>query len=201
MIMKSLLVPALASLACAESSVTSMFLPGFDQLSIVASIAGNDATATTYSMTCPAPYDNEEDCGMGSGMTVVKAGSAMTYQMDEGENYHFTGQCTIDGTIAACALTASGSGEGLPASRTYRTYAKYMPVTITAGSVTDAGATSTAEASSTASQASKTATESAKETTEATGAEATPTGAASQVTGVAGVMFGGAAVALMAAVL
>ncbi|KAL4900391.1 hypothetical protein BDW74DRAFT_161885 [Aspergillus multicolor] len=200
MIMKSLFLPALASLAYAESSVTSMFLLGFDELSIVASIAGNDATATTYSMTCPASVD-EEECGMGSGLTVVEAGNAMTYQMDEGDYYHFSGKCTIDGTIAACTGTASGQGDGLPASQTYRTYAKYMPVTITAGSVTDAAATSSAEASSTATHASQTATESAEETAETTGDEATPTGAAPQVTGAAGMMLSGAAMALVAAVL
>ncbi|KAL4987425.1 hypothetical protein BDW68DRAFT_108953 [Aspergillus falconensis] len=204
MTMKSLLLPALASLACAESTVTSMFIPGFDQLSIVASIAGSDATATTYSMTCPAPYDNEEECGMGTGLTVIQAGKAMTYMMDEGDAYSFSGECTIDGTTAACTGSATGLGDGLPASQTYKTYAKYMPVTITAGSVTDAATTpattSTAEATSTATEASKATSEPAEETVEGTAAEASPTGAAVHMAGSTGLMFGGAAAVLMGVV-
>ncbi|KAL4994466.1 hypothetical protein BDV10DRAFT_188993 [Aspergillus recurvatus] len=204
MIMKSLLLSAFASFACAETTVTSMFIPGFDRLSIVASIAGNDATATTYSMTCPAPYDNEEECGMGTGLTVIQAGKAMTYMMDEGDAYSYSGECTIDGTTAACTGSATGLGEGLPASQTYKTYAKYMPVTVTAGSVTDAATaratTSTAEATSTATQASSTTGGSAEETAEGTGVEATPTGAAAQMAGARGHLFGGAVVVLMGAV-
>ncbi|KAL4757786.1 uncharacterized protein BDW70DRAFT_142781 [Aspergillus foveolatus] len=202
--MKSLLLPALASLACAESTITSMFLPGFSQESIVASVAGNDGTATTYSMTCAASYDTEEECGMGNGLTVVKAGKAMTYMMDEGDAYSFSGECTVDGTTAACTGSATGPGDGLPASQTYKTYAQYVPVTITAGSITDATAaptaTSTVEATSTAAQVSPTASEAAEETADGSGAEATPTGAAAQVTGVGAIVFGGAVV-LMAAAL
>ncbi|KAL4747492.1 hypothetical protein BDW72DRAFT_182673 [Aspergillus terricola var. indicus] len=202
--MKSLLLPALASLACAESTITSMFLPGFSQESIVASIAGNDGTTITYSMTCATPYENEEECGMGNGLTVVKAGKAMTYMMDEGDAYSFSGECTVDGTTAACTGSATGSGDGLPASQTYKTYAKYMPVTITAGSITDAtaapSATSTAEATGTAAKASPTASEAAEETADGSGEEATPTGAAAQVTGVGAIILGGAVV-LMAAAL
>ncbi|KAL4737944.1 hypothetical protein BDV11DRAFT_190580 [Aspergillus similis] len=202
--MKSLLLPALASLACAETTITSMFLPGFSQLSIVASVAGNDGTATTYSMTCAAPDDTEEECGMGNGLTVVKAGKAMTYMMDEGDAYSYSGECTIDGTTAACTGSATGLGDGLPASQTFKTYAKYMPVTITAGSITDATAastaTSTAEATSTAAQASPTASDAAEETADGSGVEATPTGSAAQVTGVGSIIFGGV-MALMAAAL
>ncbi|CBF69396.1 hypothetical protein AN6471.2 [Aspergillus nidulans FGSC A4] len=202
--MKSFLLPALASLACAGSTITSMFLPGFSKESIVASVAGNDDTATTYSMTCAASYDNEEECGMGNGLTVVKAGKAMTYMMDEGDAYSFSGECTVDGTTAACTGSATGSGDGLPASQTYKTYAQYVPVTITAGSITDATAaltaTSMAEGTGTAAQASPTASEAAEETADGSGAEATPTGAAAQITGAGSILFGGAVV-LMAAAL
>lgn len=116
----------------------------------------------------------------------------------------FSGECTVDGTTAACTGSATGSGDGLPASQTYKTYAQYVPVTITAGSITDATAAPTAtsivEATSTAAQASPTASEAAEETADGSGTEATPTGAAAQITGAGAILFGGAVV-LMAAAL
>jgi hypothetical protein len=107
MIFSTLLIPALASIAYAESTVTSMFIYGADEQPLAASIVGNvgssprsspyysreklgiltvdrqDQTATTYSINCP-PGTDSNDCGMGPGMTVVAGKDVTSWIFDDG---------------------------------------------------------------------------------------------------------------------
>ncbi|KAL4975288.1 hypothetical protein BDW66DRAFT_152103 [Aspergillus desertorum] len=214
----SLLVPALASLAVAESTVTSMYIFGADRQPLAASIMGNDAAATTYSINCP-PGTDSSDCGMGPGMTVVAAGSATTYIMNDGDDFQYTAECSVESSAATCTASAGGADANFPGVETTTDEVNYMPVTVTAGSLTSAGASSAASASTSSStgtgslaseataaglasstRASETASATASPTAEETGAEPSETGAAVRVGGgVVGLVVGGAAVALMGA--
>ncbi|KAL4749098.1 hypothetical protein BDW72DRAFT_178848 [Aspergillus terricola var. indicus] len=215
MMLSSVLLPALASLAIAESTVTSMYILGADRQPLAASIMGNDASATTYSINCP-PGTDSNDCGMGPGMTVIAADETTTYIMNDGDFFQFTAECSVGKSIAVCTESAGGPEANFPGVETATEEVSYMPVTVTAGSVTSAGASTatststsststgtgasaseeaTAAGSASATRASETASQSAEETA----AQPSETGAAVRVTGVVGLAFGGAAVALMGA--
>lgn len=56
---------ALALAATQTASVTSVFLPGFDQQSLVASVITAAPSATTYVLQCGS--ENALDCGVGQG--------------------------------------------------------------------------------------------------------------------------------------
>ncbi|KAL3437022.1 hypothetical protein BDV09DRAFT_163515 [Aspergillus tetrazonus] len=213
MMLSSLLLPALASLAIAESTVTSMFIFGADRQPLAASIMGNDASATTYSINCP-PGTDSNDCGMGPGMTVIAADETTTYIMNDGDNFNFTAECSVGKSIADCTASAGGPDANFPGVETATEEVSYIPVTVTAGSVTSAGGSTATSAStsssSTGSSASEEATaagsasasrasETASQTAEETAAQPSETGAAVRVTGVVGLVVGGAAVALMGA--
>ncbi|KAL4863070.1 hypothetical protein BDV12DRAFT_177987 [Aspergillus spectabilis] len=199
MLVKSLLLPAMASLAYAESTVTSMFMYGADEQPLAASIVGNDATATTYFINCP-PGTDSNDCGMGPGMTVIARKDVTSWIFDEGPAFEFTAQCSVEGTKAVCTESAAGSEANFPGVSTTTTTVDYLPVTVTAGKVTEVESTAGSTASSTgsAAQASETASESPSETESAseTGDEATPTGAAVRLTGAAGLVSVGVAVVM-----
>ncbi|KAL4742683.1 hypothetical protein BDV11DRAFT_6768 [Aspergillus similis] len=219
--MLSALLPAMASLAIAESTVTSMYIFGADRQPLAASIMGNDASATTYSINCP-PGTDSNDCGMGPGMTVIAADETTTYMMDDGDNFQFTAECSVGKSIATCTTSAGGPDANFPGVETTTEEVSYMPVTVTAGSVTSTGAStasSTSTSGSTSSSSTGTGTgssaseeataagsasatrasETASQTAEETAAQPSETGAAVKVTGVVGLVVGGAAVALMGA--
>ncbi|KAL2802752.1 hypothetical protein BJX63DRAFT_414019 [Aspergillus granulosus] len=212
MMFKSLLIPALASVAYAESTVTSMFIFGADPQPLAASIVGNDQTATTYSINCP-PGTDGNDCGMGPGMTLVAGKDVTSWIFDDGPAFQYTAECTVKNSKATCTESAGGSEANFPGVSTTTTTVDLMPVTITAGSITDADSESTTISStatsaaavptSAAAQASETPTasesESASETPSETEEDATPTGAAVNVVGAAGLMVGGVAIALIGA--
>ncbi|PYH94296.1 hypothetical protein BO71DRAFT_353573 [Aspergillus ellipticus CBS 707.79] len=226
-----LLALATAGLVSAQSTVVSMFILDADPQPLAASIIGNDATATTYSVNCP-PGTDSDDCGMGPGMTVINGPQTTMIMDDPDEDFWYTCICSLDGTThAVCAETASGDGANFPgtSTTTLDEDLELMPVTVTAGSVTGVAATtahatgdvqtasntgSTASAttgkqttaaastdSSAASTASADSSSSSSDTSKA-GASATSSGLGSMVTGDAALMFGGAAAAaLVAAVL
>ncbi|KAL4811760.1 hypothetical protein BDW67DRAFT_171341 [Aspergillus spinulosporus] len=217
MMLSSLLLPSLASLAIAESTVTSMYIFGADRQPLAASIMGNDASATTYSINCP-PGTDSNDCGMGPGMTVIAADKTTTYIMNDGDSFKYTAECSVGKSSAACTASAGGPEANFPGVETLTEEVSYMPVTVTAGSVTSAGestATSTStsslgtstgtgssaneEATTAGSASASRASETASQTAEETAAQPSETGAAVKVTGVAGLLVGGAAVALMGA--
>ncbi|KAL4992689.1 hypothetical protein BDW68DRAFT_172717 [Aspergillus falconensis] len=207
MMFSSLLLPALASVAVAESTVTSMYIFGADKQPLAASIMGNDASATTYSINCP-PGTDSNDCGMGPGMTVVAAGEATTYIMNDGDDFQYTAECSVVKSDATCTVSAGGSDANFPGVEITTEEVSYMPVTVTAGSITSAGGSSTASTSTSAStstgspssaSAEATAAGSASATRASETAEPSETGAAVRVTGVVGLVAGAAAVALMGA--
>ncbi|RAK96827.1 putative GPI anchored protein [Aspergillus ibericus CBS 121593] len=222
---------AAAGMVSATATVTSMFFYDTDSQSLAASIMGNDATATTYSVNCPPGTDSDE-CGMGPGMTVI-AGPQTTMIMDvPDEDFYYTCICSLDGTTyAVCSETAAGSGANFPGTTitTLDGDLGLMPVTITAGSVTSvaatAGATTEVQSASKTGSSGSSSTETRSETAAgsagissasaaaSTGAStssnaskanasATSTGGGSLITGDAALLFGGAAAAaLVAAVL
>ncbi|KAL4876327.1 hypothetical protein BJY04DRAFT_142848 [Aspergillus karnatakaensis] len=212
MLSKSLLLPAMASLAYAESTVTSMFMYGSDPQPLAASIVGNDATATTYLINC-TPGTPGDECGMGPGMTLIARKDVTSWIFDDAPSFVYTAQCSIKGTDAICTESAGGPDANFPGVETTTTTVDYQPVTITAGSITDAEPTATSTAESTdsvaestqtssAAQASETASQTASETESATETEtgdaedATPTGAAVRLTGTASAVFAAVAVAV-----
>ncbi|GKZ67482.1 hypothetical protein AnigIFM50267_001872 [Aspergillus niger] len=219
---------AAAGLVSAKATVTSMFIYDTDPQPLAASIIGNDATATSYSINCP-PGTDSSDCGMGPGLTLI-AGPKTTMILDAPDlDFYYTCVCSVDGTThAVCTETASGSGANFPgtSSSTLDGDLDLMPVTITAGSVTSVAAsaahatTEAQTASSTGSAATATGKQSqasAASTSAATAgsvtssktatasnvdASATGTGKASLAKSDAGLVFGGAAAAaFIAAVL
>ncbi|KAL3473007.1 hypothetical protein BJX99DRAFT_234559 [Aspergillus californicus] len=213
------LFPALqlASLAYAGSTVTSMFIFGADEQPLAASIIGNDATATTYSINC-TPGTPGDECGMGPGMTLIAGADTTRFIFDDGEAFQYTAACSVKNSRAVCTESAGGSEANFPGVSTTTTDVELMAVTVTAGEVTDAETTASttgsassasagAHATSTSAAASETASEtgsesdSASESGSETGSGATPTGAAAQVTGAVGVVVGGALVAFMGALL
>ncbi|KAL3456537.1 hypothetical protein BJX64DRAFT_270539 [Aspergillus heterothallicus] len=212
MMFKSLLLPALASVAYAESTVTSMFIYGADTQPLAASIVGNDQSATTYSINC-TPGTDASDCGMGPGLTLIAGKDVTSWIFDDGPAFQYTAECSIKNSKAVCTESAGGSEANFPGISTTTTTVEYMPVTITAGSVTDSGdeATTTSSASSgatsSAAQASETPsasgseTDSASETASQTGEDASPTGAAARVGGGVRVMVAGVIVAVVGLVL
>ncbi|KAK6812310.1 hypothetical protein RU639_011840 [Aspergillus parasiticus] len=223
MTVKLLMGLAMAGLISASSSVTSMFLLGFDPQSLEASIVGNDATATTYSITCaPSPTasasDDDDDygCGLGPGITLIDASPTTIMEMNDKPNFSMTVNCSVAGTTSAvCTGIGDGPEANFPGtiiSTIQQSEMSYLPVTINAGSVTSvaatASATTTTESSSKAStSAAQTASKSSASKSSASSSgsssssSAVSTGGMPQITGDAGMLFGGAVVALAAAVL
>ncbi|KKK12840.1 hypothetical protein ARAM_001185 [Aspergillus rambellii] len=211
MMLKIALLPALACIAYAESTVTSMFIYGADNQPLAASIVGNDATATTYSINCP-PGTDSSDCGMGPGLTLIAGpGATTTYKMDDGDEFYMTAVCSVGTEVAVCTDSMGGTGANFPGQHTSTADVDLLPVTVTAGSITSgdqpatttAATTSTGTASSPAvatTMASSTAHVSAS-AVKTSGSTSTSTGGVAQITGNAGIVIGGAAMALLGAVL
>lgn len=90
---QQILLPMLAALAgCAyaatstanstTSTVIDILLPMLDSQTVMASIMGVDATATSYFITCPTS-ESSVDCGLGSGMEVVEGSSVLEVHYTE----------------------------------------------------------------------------------------------------------------------
>ena len=71
---------ALAGLSSAQSTV-SLLLLGADQMPLLASVVGSDATATTYAVICPSGTD-ASDCGIGEGLILTQGPATVAYTMD-----------------------------------------------------------------------------------------------------------------------
>ncbi|KAF7589580.1 Mucin-21 [Aspergillus hancockii] len=218
MTVKLLMGLATAGLVSATSTVTSMFLTGLDAQNLVASIIGNDATATTYYVTCPPSTSSEDDydCGLGPGLTVTEAAPTHIMELNEKPDFYYTVSCSVGGTTAAVCTEIAGGPEanfpGTTISTLRQSEIGFVPVTITAGSITSVSATATP--TTTAESGSKTTggpTETSKSSTSSSASgsssssssssSATSTGGMPQITGDASMLFGGAAVALAAALL
>lgn len=76
-------VSALAGSALAQStSVTSLFLYGFEGENIVASVVAAAPAATTYFVGC-APGTDSTDCGFGPGLNFVEGPSTLGLHFTE----------------------------------------------------------------------------------------------------------------------
>lgn len=64
------------------STVIDILLPMLDSQTVMASIEGVDATATSYFLTCPTS-ESSLDCGLGSGMEVVEGSSVLEVHYTE----------------------------------------------------------------------------------------------------------------------
>lgn len=141
-------------LSAAQSTTTvSLFLPNTDPQSLVASVIGTDATATTYLISCP-PGSDANNCGYGGGATVIEGPS--TLQMVIGGasiacNLAGTTQavCTESQTLSGFSTTELVTSTLGPADITY------FPVGVTAGAQklgpasTDVSATATSTSGAT----------------------------------------------------
>ncbi|RAO72648.1 uncharacterized protein BHQ10_008660 [Talaromyces amestolkiae] len=181
---------ALLSTVVAADTVTTIWLPGFDQQPLVASIIGGDATATTYSIACAAGTD-PTDCGVATGFTMIEGPKTMSLEMVDGDKSlaYADLHCDIDASAsqAACTETIGGSYANYQGVTT-TTFTSddfesgWMPVTITAGSVTG-GAAATTGASATESTASATTKAAASAATTAASTAASTGSAASTSSG------------------
>ncbi|QKX54091.1 uncharacterized protein TRUGW13939_01174 [Talaromyces rugulosus] len=161
---------ALLGSAVALHQTTTLFIPGFDQQPLVASIAGSDSTATTYAIKC-APGTSSDECGAGAGFTLIEGPKTAHMEMIDGDASIFSlaENCVLKGTSTAiCTNTAAGSEANFPGTSTL-TYANedlasaMIVVTVTAGDV------NTAPASTAASATAPTATATAASTSTAAG--------------------------------
>ncbi|RAL13931.1 uncharacterized protein BO97DRAFT_442215 [Aspergillus homomorphus CBS 101889] len=222
---KLVLALAATTLVSGESVVTTLFMPDTDSQTLVASVMGVAATATTYYLTCPAA--DSDECGMGPGMTVIAGPQTTTYLIEEpDEDVYMSMACSVQGTTSGvCIEMISGTGADFPGTYTRHMGTDdlccFMPVTITAGAASVASATSpataaTASATATAIGASTTASSesasdrlaansaatSAASTASQNGTAPSSTGAGAFITNDAAFVMGGAAVAgLVAAFL
>ncbi|GAD94170.1 hypothetical protein PVAR5_2792 [Paecilomyces variotii No. 5] len=212
-----MLVPAAFSLAlvagASAQSTVSLFLPGFDTQSMVASVVGSDSVATTYSIGC-APNVDSEDCGVPPGFTIAQGASTMNYVMSIPSEYVSMG-CKLKGDVADCSESISPSPTYSGASVTETTViglkSYYQAVVVTAGAATGAAATTGATpaantASATGAAASSGFSTATSSKTSASGSAAhasssTSTGGVAQMTGNASWMMGGAAVAIALAAM
>uniref|UniRef100_A0A093V066 Low-density lipoprotein receptor-related protein 8 n=1 Tax=Talaromyces marneffei PM1 TaxID=1077442 RepID=A0A093V066_TALMA len=165
---------ALLSSVVAADSVTTIFLPFFDQQPLVASIVGSDATATTYAIAC-APGTDSTECGIPTGFTMTEGPKTMALQMVDGDR--------SIASEAVCVETVGGAEANFPGTSTTTLepsdYASaWIAVTVTAGAAT--GAAATTAASATAPTASAT-TKAAATTAAHTGSAASTTSGLSTV--------------------
>ncbi|KAK4197288.1 hypothetical protein QBC40DRAFT_106549 [Triangularia verruculosa] len=85
----------------ATTSVTSLFLPGVDKQTVWASVVTAEATAATYLLACPPDADSN-DCGLGTGLTVVQGPSTFSIDL-AGESVTQRYGCDLVGSEARCA--------------------------------------------------------------------------------------------------
>jgi len=142
-----LLTSALFALAAgAQSTTISLFLPDTDPQSLVASVIGVDATATTYLINCPAGTD-PSDCGYGDGATVIEGPSTLRLVFLQAGTPIETVACDVSGSTAAiCTMSQELQGYSTNELLTTSLGPKditFFQVAVTAGAGLLGGATST----------------------------------------------------------
>ncbi|KAF3387586.1 hypothetical protein F1880_000729 [Penicillium rolfsii] len=201
-------VLATVGLATAQSSVVSLFIPDTDPQPLAASIVGQNAGTTTYSINCP-PGTDGSDCGMGPGMFYTSASKTIEWAMSmPDDDFSARVVCSMGGTTTAvCTEMMSGTGANFPGTSTSdlaQSEITYLPVTVTAGPTTTASASTTNDVTSSTSTSAKThvSGSTASSTSEASStpvASHSSTGGLSRITGSPRVVLGGAAAAIVAA--
>ncbi|KFY09665.1 hypothetical protein V492_05401 [Pseudogymnoascus sp. VKM F-4246] len=214
----SLVGLALTTVSAAQKATITLFVPGTEDDSLVASIIGSDATATTYAINCDSNADKA--CGVEGTITLTEGPKTAKYTIapviDPNGETAFAGkyECSLAGTTSAvCTESHGGSEANFPgiSTETYTgTDQPYIPITITARAI---GANRIASPSTTGSAAGSTETSETgagagagagadekgsgdAATTTDSGAQAMSTGAAAAISQGAGWVFGGAAMAL-----
>ncbi|EED16137.1 GPI anchored protein, putative [Talaromyces stipitatus ATCC 10500] len=144
-------IALMSSVVAAQSAVTTLFIPGFDNQPLVASIIGGNAAATTYFIEC-APGTDASDCGAGMGFTLTEGPKTAHIQMVYSA-LSADVQCDLNtaASEAACVETVGGAEANFPGTTSTTLSATdyasaFIPVTITAGSATGAPATTAASA-------------------------------------------------------
>ncbi|PYH86445.1 hypothetical protein BO82DRAFT_388595 [Aspergillus uvarum CBS 121591] len=229
---KLVLCLAAATLVAAENIVTTtLFIPDTDAESLAGSVMGVAATATTFFVNCPTATgisdddddgdDGDDDCGMGAGMTIIAGPQTTSYLMGEpADDIYMSMACSVQGiTYGVCTEMISGTGADYPG--TYTTtmgtddLCCFVPVTITAGTLTGGAgdatspasvlATGTATATTTSASATGTDPAISDKSVAATASTTThnsttqSTGAAALLTYDSTVILGGAAAAALVA--
>ncbi|KUL84439.1 hypothetical protein ZTR_08809 [Talaromyces verruculosus] len=109
---------ALLSSVVAADSVTTLFLPFFDQQPLVASVIDSNAATTTYSVAC-APGTDSTECGAGTGFTLVEGPKTMSLELVDGDKSvaYADLNCDLDASVstAACTEIIGGSEANFPA--------------------------------------------------------------------------------------
>ncbi|CAN8102693.1 unnamed protein product [Discula destructiva] len=162
-------ISALVASTVAQTSVTSLFLYGFEGQNIVASVISAAPQATEYFITC-APGTDGSDCGFGPGVTWTEGPSTVAYHLTESGAFTMDVDCAVESDTATCTETAAGPEANSPGTSTEVISGlsdSLTPVTITAGLGLLSGGSATATASS----------GTAASTAAATGAAATETAA------------------------
>ncbi|KAL9065168.1 MAG: hypothetical protein Q9161_008412 [Pseudevernia consocians] len=181
MISLTLSLLSLIALSVAQNQTVSLFLPNADLQSLVGSIVGGDATATTYVIQCAnggsdsaaattaaattaaataaATTDLGDDgsdiCGLPTPITLVEGPSTVAYSLALDDSTVAV-NCVLSGSsVAVCTAGATGAiltQESVPISTATTlsgTDVSFLPVVITAGSVTNTASTPTSTASTT----------------------------------------------------
>ncbi|KIX04451.1 uncharacterized protein Z518_05319 [Rhinocladiella mackenziei CBS 650.93] len=163
----------LAGIVSAQSSVVNIFFPGADQQTLVGSIIASDSSKTTMAVACPSDADTF-DCGLIEPITVT-VGSSTFHAEESFETISVTLDCAVTGTTAATceetyvgpaglietdidSLTATDATINTQVTTTAttttlsQTEIAFIPVTISAGAVSNAsaGTGATGSASTTA---------------------------------------------------
>ncbi|CAN8102694.1 unnamed protein product [Discula destructiva] len=163
-------ISALVASTVAQTSVTSLFLYGFEGQNIVASVISAAPQATEYFITC-APGTDGSDCGFGPGVTWTEGPSTVAYHLTESGAFTMDVDCAVESDTATCTETAAGPEANSPGTSTEVISGlsdSLTPVTITAGLGLLSGGSATATASSaTETAATKTSSGSASGTSAA----------------------------------
>ncbi|KAL5351995.1 hypothetical protein ACLOAV_003859 [Pseudogymnoascus australis] len=220
----SLVGLALTTLSAAQKATVTLFVPGTEDDSLVASVIGSDATLTTYAITCDTDNDIKA-CGVDRTITLTEGPTTAKYTIapvvDPNGETAFAGkfECSLAGTTSAvCTESHGGSEANFPgvSTETYiGTDQPYIPITITARAIganrisspstTESGAEATqtsgtgagadADAGADISAADGKGSGDAATTTDS-GPEGVSTGAAAVISQGAGWVLGGAVMAL-----
>ncbi|KAK0704253.1 hypothetical protein B0T21DRAFT_387836 [Apiosordaria backusii] len=128
----SAIMASAQDVGAATTSVTSLFLPGFDKQTIWASVITAQPTAATYSLACPPDADSN-DCGLGTGLTIVQG--PKTFSIDiAGDSVTQRYGCDLVGSEARCAGSViSPAGTALFDNVAPNYTVDIQAVTITAG--------------------------------------------------------------------
>jgi len=123
-----------ASVAAAQSSIVTVFLPGFDPKGIQASVVSAAPSATTYHLNC-APDTAADECGLADGVDLVYGPSTFAYKMSFGPET-ITAHCDLDFPNDKADCTAIDVSDGTTSTEidTVNELTSYLQtITVTAG--------------------------------------------------------------------